>query len=248
MAKKYRNDPIIEALCEFQFTADSPWDPIIPGRIYEQVKGEFKKHQPMKVLAVAASTGGDTAEPRLVSVDRIQFLRDDGSALLQVGPRLYVANMLKPYTSWEAFKPMVLNGLHVYLDVAQPKGIQTLTLRYINRIQIACGNFDLSHYFNIYPHANPPLPQAFAAFSTTVQVLRHEDRDVLKLELSSMPPEQPDHAIMHLDMQYALGQPVELDLENVSGWLDEAHQVIEQTFEECITDKLRQQFREVVTT
>ncbi|MGQ0654564.1 MAG: TIGR04255 family protein [Betaproteobacteria bacterium] len=43
MPKKYKNPPIIEAICEFRFSETSPWDLTIPGLIYELVKDKFPK-------------------------------------------------------------------------------------------------------------------------------------------------------------------------------------------------------------
>ena len=41
MGRRYKNPPIVEALCEFEFISSQPWDLTIPGLIYEKVKDEF---------------------------------------------------------------------------------------------------------------------------------------------------------------------------------------------------------------
>jgi len=41
MGKKYKNPPIVEALCEFQFVPGQPWDITIAGMLYERIKDEF---------------------------------------------------------------------------------------------------------------------------------------------------------------------------------------------------------------
>lgn len=45
MGRKYRNPPLIEALCEFQFVPTQPWDLTIPGFFYEKVKNDFPAKQ-----------------------------------------------------------------------------------------------------------------------------------------------------------------------------------------------------------
>jgi uncharacterized protein (TIGR04255 family) len=41
MGRKYRSPPLVEALCEFRLTPDTPWDMTIPGLFYETVKHAF---------------------------------------------------------------------------------------------------------------------------------------------------------------------------------------------------------------
>ena len=41
MSRRYKNSPIIEAICEFQFEENSEWDLTIPGLVYDRVQNEF---------------------------------------------------------------------------------------------------------------------------------------------------------------------------------------------------------------
>ncbi len=49
MSRKYKNPPVVEALCEFQFISDKSWDLTLPGLIYERVKSEFPVKQQTEI-------------------------------------------------------------------------------------------------------------------------------------------------------------------------------------------------------
>jgi len=41
MGRKYANPSIVEAVCEFRLSPDTPWDLTVPGLVYEKVRSEF---------------------------------------------------------------------------------------------------------------------------------------------------------------------------------------------------------------
>lgn len=72
-----------------------------------------------------------------------------------------------------------------------------------------------------------------------------DSRDILRLQLTSASEETPDTAAVILDLDYFLAKPGEVALEGVFEWVDAAHDRVEDAFEACITDRLRQMFEEV---
>lgn len=55
------------------------------------------------------------------------------SSLFQIGSGIFTANAVKPYKSWDDFKPVVENGVRILLQTQKADvGGYTLTLRYIN--------------------------------------------------------------------------------------------------------------------
>lgn len=148
MSKKYSNPPIVEALCEFQFVPGQPWDMTIPGLLYEKIKSEF----PVKQLQMGFGIGLQPKEESLQQIvemsQRMQFLRSDKTALVQVGPDFLTINHLKPYPTWEEFKPLIIGNLKIYQEVAKPKGFKRIGLRYINKIDFDQHPIELTDYFN----------------------------------------------------------------------------------------------------
>ncbi len=56
MTKRYNNPPLVEALCEFQFDADVPWDLTLIGLIYDKLQGLFPKKQQLPLNFAVAVT------------------------------------------------------------------------------------------------------------------------------------------------------------------------------------------------
>ncbi len=245
MGRKYKNPPIVEALCEFQFEPNSPWDLAMLGLIYEKVQDTFPKRRQAKQLTVSISAGPEGIEQQVQTTDRMQFLREDEKALIQVGPHFMAVNHLKPYPSWQEFLPLIKRGLRAYCDVASPKSIHRVGLRYINRIEVADQHIELEDYFEFRPFVGPNLPQDFGPFIVGIQVPYEGFRDILKLELTNAGAEMPNAVAMILDFDYFLVKPGEVVLDDVFEWLDIAHNRVEEAFEACITDRLRQMFEEV---
>lgn len=245
MGRRYRNSPIVEALCEFQFEPDSPWDLAMPGLVYGKLQDTFPKRRQARQLAVAISAGPKGVEQQVRTTDRMQFLREDEKALVQVGPYLLAVNHLKPYPSWQEFVPLIKKGFSSYCDIVGPKSIHRVGLRYINRIEVPGQGIELEDYFEFRPFIGPSLPQEFGPFVVGIQVSYEGSRDILKLQLTNASVETPDTVAMILDLDYFLVKPGEVALDSVLEWVGVAHNYVEEAFEACITDRLRRMFEEV---
>lgn len=150
MSRKYNNPPIMEALCEFQFVPSQPWDMTIPGLLYEKISGEFPVKKPQMGFGIGFQPKEGGIEQRVEMSQRMQFFSSDKSALVQVGPDLLTVNHLKPYPTWELFKPLILKNLEIYQAITKPKGFKRIGLRYINKIEFDEHPIELTEYFNYY--------------------------------------------------------------------------------------------------
>jgi len=245
MGRKYRNPPIVEALCEFRFEPGAPWDMTVPGLVYERIRDGFPKRRQAKAFEVSVAAEPEGIGQQVLTADRMQFLREDEKALVQVGANLLAVNYLKPYTTWQEFLPLIRQGFDAYLAAANPKGIQRIGLRYINRIEIPGQRIELEDYFEFRPFIGPQLPQDFGPFIVGIQVPYENSRDFLRLQLAKASAETPNTVAIMLDLDYFLARPGEVPQDNVFEWVDVAHNHVEEAFEACITDRLRQMFVEV---
>ncbi len=245
MGRKYRNPPIIEALCEFRFEPSAPWDLAIPGLVYEKVRDTFPQRRQVKVLEANISGGPDGIEQQIKRADRMQFLREDEKALIQVDRDLLAVNHLKPYPTWQEFLPLIQQGFDAYCQIANPKGILRIGLRYINRIEVPGQRIELEDYLEFRPFVGSKLPQDFGSFIVGIQVPYERSRDILRLQLTNAATQTPSLVAAVLDLDYFLAQPNQVGIDNVFEWVELAHTHVEEAFEACITDRLRQMFEEV---
>lgn len=246
MTRKYKKCPIIEALCEFQFTSKEQWDFTIPGLIYEKVKNKFPiKQQQIGIEMQFQPTEKGFEHKVEPAPPRTQFYRKNKRALIQVAPDLFVINHLKPYTSWAKFKPMILDNLKIYRTVAKPQGFKRIGLRYINKINIKERSVKLKDYFTFYPATPPKLPQEYRGFISRVEISYFDDRDRLLITIGTTQPEKPNITSIILDMDYIMNEPETISTDSLNEWIEEAHSTIKTTFEACITDKCRDLLEEV---
>ena len=224
MGRKYKNSPIIEALCEFRFEAGTPWDLTIPGLLYERIRQTFPGKRPAKHFEVTLAPTPGQVKHQLVATDRMQFLREDEKALLQVDRDLLVVNHLKPYPTWTEFLPLIRQAFKAYGDVANPKGLRRIGLRYINRIEIPGPRVELEDYLNFRPFVGAGLPQDFASFIVGIEIPYDNSRDRLRLQATTAAAQPPGAVAIMLDLDYFLAQPGQASLETVFEWLDAAHE------------------------
>ncbi len=244
MSRRYELSPIIEALCQFQFEPDSSWDLTIPGLIYEKVQKTFPKRNQVAQISIGIAANAEVIGQQIGALPLMQFLNEAGNTLIQVGQNLLTVNQLKPYSSWQQFLPLIEEGLQAYRNVAHPRTIQRVALQYLNRIEFE-HPVKLEDYLHFYPFLGKELPQDIGAFVVGVQISRENARDLLNLQLTRLNVEAPNEVAMILDLNYMLAKPGEVALDHVLEWVNNAHDYVEEIFEACITDQLRQRFKEV---
>ena len=244
MGKKYKNPPVIEAVCEFQFGPSSPWDLAIPGLVYEGLQKNFPKRRQTKRYETGLRTTPEGVLQEIRTTEIIQFLREDGRVLVQVGENLLSVNHLKPYPTWKDFLPMVRDSFDIYAKVAKPTGIKRMGLRYINRIEFPDAKVELGDYFSFYPFLGPSLPQDHGAFIAGVEFAYEDGRDGLRLQMTNAKADQGEVIAIVLDLDYFLRQQGSVSVDATFDWIETAHNRLEAGFEGCINEKLRTYFDE----
>jgi uncharacterized protein (TIGR04255 family) len=240
--KLYQNSPISEVVCEFQFGQDTLWDLTIPGLLYEKVRALFPKHSQAAIISMDILINQENVGQRIGSAPIMRFLTEDERFLMQVGAYLLSVNHLKPYSSWQTFLPLIEKSFTAYRDVATPKSIHRLGLRYVNVIEISDQNLTLSDYFEFLPSIGAHLPAINGPFLLGVQFPFESTRDVAKVQLSSLSGIEASKTSILLDIDYFLAQPEKIEPDTSINWFDNAHTRVEEIFEACITDRLRDLF------
>ncbi|MBI5190539.1 MAG: TIGR04255 family protein [Nitrospirae bacterium] len=247
---KYKNPPLVEALCEFQFEAGEPFDNTIPGLFYAEIKGEYpiKKQQRGIDFKLNQADGKFEATPGIS--EKSQFYNKEENALIQIGTNMLAVNTLTPYPGWEAFKPMITKHREIYQQLATPKGIKRIGLRYINKINIPEKEhegsvIELKDYFTFIPQTPKALPSNVSSFNLKVDIPYNDGRDTIILILASTKPDKENTMAVFLDIDYSIVNNSKTALDE-NEWIEEAHSNIEMAFEEILTDKCRALFMETI--
>ncbi len=253
----FDNPPLLEALCEFHFVSGEPWDWTIPGLFYQCVESEFPVRQQQNVMQFQMTPTSDgTGSMTQQGIARMQFLREDRSALLQVGPDQLIVNQLQPYRNWDTFKATIENALENYVKSAHPHAIDQISLRYVNRIELPPAPEQIEDYINTYPKVPNDENQTWASWAQHVQIMREDLAAMMTVQSGSRieaPSEadetgtaQPNNFVM-LDITFARLPAEPLPLSSVSNWIETAHEEIETLFLASITTKSRARFGEKET-
>lgn len=210
--------------------------------MHDRLRERFPLKRLLKVFEGEATAEISGIRQELRLTDRMQFLRDDEKAFVQVGPDLLAVNHLAPYPTWEGFVPLVQDAFSAYCAVAQPRGLRRIGLRYINRIVFPGNPVELADYLNFRPFIGPGLPQMIGGFILGVQSPYHDGRDMLRLQLTTDEPDATESLAVFLDMDYFLARAEAVSLSAALDWAEMAHGRVQEVFEACLTDRLRQMF------
>jgi len=244
VVKKYEDAPIQEAVCEFNFSQTDDWDPTYLGLIYSKLRGEFPSRR--KVTAYGFDLSSDD-EPRIRSEERVRLFSEEEKSLVQVGAHFLSANRLKPYQSWNDFLQTIEAGYEAYQEVVEPTALQRISLRYINKVVLDGESVDLSEYFNLGISAGEDVADPFNSFIVGMVSEYRDGADSLKIQMTNTEVEEEDKVGVILELEYSLAQSDQVEISGAREWLENAHGVIERKFEAIITEKLRNEFGQIVS-
>lgn len=245
MSRVYRHPPVVEALCELHFDKRAAWDVTIFGAYYNRIRDEFseKRELPQVEMAMQQHKTGLISQVNPAGV-RMQFVRPDQTALVQLAPHLLIVNQLPPYPHWEAFKTLILDRLADYQSVVAGAKLQRVLVRYINRFSFPAQTFTVGHAFAQSDFIPARLREKGAPFFLRLE-MPEESGSRLLLTLGTLDDDDPDHSAVLLDIAMLLKQAAVSHQDDLSELLDQAHTCIEEVFESCLTDALRRQFDQV---
>lgn len=242
MYSVYKHPPLAEALCEFHFDPSSPWDVTIFGHFYDRIKDDFseKRQLPEVAMSLQRNRQGVAGEIRDTGI-RMQFIRPDHSAIVQLSPHLLVINKLPPYESWHVFKAFILAQLGEYQEVVGSRMIIRVELRYINRFMFPAEDFFVGSRLGQSEYLPARLMKSEAPFFSRLEMPQTENNRLL-LTIGTIEAEEQNEITILLDIAYLIRAPDKLEPEVLDKALDDAHDCIEEAFESCLTQDLRQHF------
>jgi len=244
LGRKYARPPVTEAVCEFRFPHEMPWDLTIPGRLYERAKEAYPKKEQRWVREVIVLIAPEGLREELLVAERGQFSSLDDGCAIQIGTRLCTVNCLRPYAVWNEFRPRIEYAFTEITTISEATAIHTINLRYINTIEIPEENPAFEEYFQFLPVFPADLQQKPSSFMIGCEYSFENDRDACRVELTDAVTEAEGASAYLLNLDYFLAEEGGIPLNAVMDWIDLAHDRLQEIFEACITDTLRGLFGE----
>lgn len=249
---QYRNPPVEEALCEFRFEPGRDWDLTIPGRL-QTVLGDAYPGKPREQEAIEVDLGVRSGMPSGLQyrqvLAKVQLVTKDGTRSVGVGRDSLSVHTLRPYQlqseegsgGWDEFKPRISKALDAYWEVAQPKGVRRVGVRYINKLVIPSGSIELEDYLACGLPQTTALPETVSNFVSRVEYAFPGPVRLI-LTLGTVPPsrEAVQELLVDLDVIRENAEP--LDQCQAISAVEELRTRGRQVFESVITDKARRLF------
>ena len=247
MNHQYDNPPIQEAVCEIRFLPDQPWDIAIPGLLLTSLQDEYPRRisvEPGVTATLAVELAGHPQQVQAISApEELRFWRESDDGVIRLRPHILAVSQYKPYPSWAVFRRAITQVLEAYQHVANPTGIQRIGLRYINEFDFDDGgdktSIDLDEFFDLSPKVGERLRQDLSAFFVGIQYEYEDRRDSLRIQVQPVPTEGSGAVKISLDLDYFLNQPGEVAITDVGTWIEAAHERINESFEGCMRQLLR---------
>lgn len=248
MSEPLKNPPLVEAVCEFRFDPMSKWDWIVPGRLFDQIGSEFSERTEVHRLGVRVEQeSGKVATPSIIEAgpDRIQLKRPDGSAMVQVGPRQLIISHLRPYPNWPAYRELIIRIFNAYKAVVEDGLLVRMGLRYINQVSPLDG--DYKRTITVSPALPGRLNRSIHTFFQRYELKHDRPEGLLIHQTGLVRDSETNKDMVMLDLDF-ISTSVEklMSQEGVEGWLEEAHDRVEEAFLASLTPEAYRRLKEGV--
>lgn len=241
---KTHENPIQEAVLEVRFSVDN-WDVTSAGELYNLLSQDFPDKQP--IHSVALVIGQQIQEtPRSFSPPNspvLQLWKSDKSGLVQLGPGLVTANVLK-YSDWSSFGKVIKQAISAYLQVVKPTAMHRISARYINRFEFPQKEFDLKKYFTCNLILPPSVPQVE---QMQIQVISPSKSSTQKNKLlfataKPSPETKANHLCFVLDIDSYMTVSGKPTIQNIEKSANALHSSVKDLFFSLLAPSLRSKY------
>jgi len=170
------------------------------------------------------------------------FRSPNEKKVVQVRLDGFTFNKLKPYEDWESFHLEARDLWGVYCQIAKPKNITRIALRYINKINIPLPMKDFKEYVLTIPEVASNLPQALAHFFMRLIIPAPEIQSTAIITETMEEPTEERKLPLILDIDvfregaYTMGEEIWTDFEKLRNFKNEI-------FFNSLTERTKELFR-----
>ncbi len=163
----------------------------------------------------------------------------DKKQKMEARPEGFMFSRLAPYTGWEIFLAEARRLWEIYRAIAQPKAIQQVGVRYINRLDFTRGIF-IDDYLQLLPALPDQLQNGMEGFFIQTQIREDELKATIVLNEASVPAPNENTVSFLLDIGIFRNVELANDEEFLWGLFEKFRESKNRTFESLITDRTRE--------
>jgi uncharacterized protein (TIGR04255 family) len=239
----YPRAPITEAVMDIRVQAR---DGLTAEELRVLSKGTGEDFAQVKERLHVATriTPGPLATSQMMSPTKVgfEFRNAAGDKVVQAQLDGWSFSKLAPYESWEVFRDEGRELWTRYRELAQPKQISRMALRYINRLDLPLPFDDFKKFLRTVPEIAPDLPQALSNFFLQAQIPQLDLEAMLVINMTMVPPPTATVASIVLDLDLFRTTNLPNTEDELWSFFEQLRARKNQAFEACITDAMRERF------
>jgi len=236
MKRRYKNPPIVEAVCEIHFESDQLLTASQLLQIGELWKADYPNQQTVeeKNLELQVNLGNATVKTNPLGT-RLIARSSDGTRIAQHSMRFLAVNQLKPYPGWsESFRANILSRIQDSVELFHFEKVRAVNLRYIDRLDFPQRPLIWSEWLTIGLPVPDCIPVAGGNFQFHYQQTLDNGLNVFT-NLTTLPPENPDLTSIILDATVVWQGST--PLEKCEELLDSVHAPHPKLFDQMLSEK-----------
>jgi uncharacterized protein (TIGR04255 family) len=170
------------------------------------------------------------------------FRNGNNTQVLQVRLDGFTFSRLKPYEDFEHLTGEARKLWDIYREVASPKKITRVALRYINQFDFAGESIEPEDYLNTFPRVPEKLPAGFRDFGPFWMNLIMPQTDLngtLVINEGNTPPRSPRTIPIVLDLDLFVENPPVASEQELWAFFEKLRERKNLYFEASITEKTR---------
>jgi uncharacterized protein (TIGR04255 family) len=241
MEKINKNSPLVEAICQLEFSSDTAWNEKIPDQLYDKIKKEFP-NRTSRTKTSCPGISGDNEEDE-IKINKTEYIvfsnKNKKIEILVCNKKCLLVRVLKPYPSWETFESTIEYALTNLSEITSIKKISKSRLYYYNIITTNQKNVDEHDYFKLIPKIPKELPQVMSDFIIGCEFPFLENNAICKTVVTTTTQKDRETVQFSFSLDYISINSDNLTTNNIKEWIRIAHETITDIFENSITTKLK---------
>ena len=243
---RFPNAPITEALLDIRVNLPEHVDLAQLATFHDLIKVQYpSRHERMFWQSnIQLSQGGlQLSQPTGGPVGYL-FTSLDGKQLVQARLDGFTLNRLQPYKDWESLRDEAKKLWQHYTQIASPKSITRVALRYINRIEIPLPMRDFKDYILTIPEIAPGLPQGLANFFMRL-IIPVPTMNAIAIVTEAFDPTPASSAVLPFLFDIDVCCEALFDVDAVEVWeiLEKLRELKNEIFFKSITDRAKELFQ-----
>jgi uncharacterized protein (TIGR04255 family) len=236
-----QNAPIVEAVIDFRVVRQEQVAAETFADLSSAIGEQYAKA--VSIQSLWARFGVDNG--KVLNSSQMQtelgWRYQRGTEIAQFRVDGFTFSKIAPYTTWEDVSAEAFRLWKIYIDVAKPKQVSRVAVRYINQMQLPDVK-DLGEYLEAPPRLKEPISQTIRDFLTRVNV-RDDKRNASAVIVQALEPRMgPDMISLLLDIDASREINEKLDDTELLTVFEQLRELKNEIFFASITEKIVERY------